>query len=153
VLFENETHTFDAFNRACNRRANLLMAMGVQKGEVVALMMENRPEILSTLIGLAKVGAVTSAINTNLTGQALAHSLNIRCATRLSVGAEGLERLVDVLPNLERIRPQNVLLDTRWPATVPVPSGLQDLTGMLTGASEANPPPVNVRSEDLLMYI
>ncbi|HEX7927707.1 MAG TPA: AMP-binding protein, partial [bacterium] len=99
VLFENERLTFDQFNRAANRRANLLMAMGVQKGEVVAVMMENRPEILATVIGLAKVGAVTSAINTNLTGQALAHSLNICGATRLIVGAECLERLVDVLPN------------------------------------------------------
>jgi fatty-acyl-CoA synthase len=153
LLFENEQYTFDEFNRAANRRANLLMAMGVQKGEVVAVMMENRPEILATLVGLAKLGAVMSAINTNLTGQALAHSLNISGATRMIAGAECLERLVEVLPNLERIRPQNVLLDTRWPATVPVPPGLQDMTGMLTGASEANPPPVPLRSDAVLMYI
>ncbi len=153
LLFESERVTFDAFNRASNRRANLFMAMGIQKGEVVAVMMENRPEILETLVGLAKLGAVTGAINTNLTGQALAHSLNISGASRLIVGAECLERVVDLLPNLERIRPQTVLLDTRWPATVPVPAGLQDLNGMLTGASEANPPPVALKSPDLLMYI
>jgi fatty-acyl-CoA synthase len=153
LLFENEQVTFDEFNRASNRRANLMMALGVQKGEVIALMMENRPEILTTLVGLSKLGAVTSAINTNLTGQALAHSLNICGATRLIVGAECLERLVDILPNLERIRSQNVFLDTRWPATVPLPGGLQDLNGMLTGASEADPPPVPLRSSDLLMFI
>ena len=48
---------------------------GIGRGEGVALLMENRPEFLASWMGLAKLGAVTALINTNLTGKALRHAL------------------------------------------------------------------------------
>jgi acyl-CoA synthetase (AMP-forming)/AMP-acid ligase II len=119
VLFENDRITFGQFNQAANRRANFFRALGVGKGDVVTLMMDNRPEFLYTLAGLAKLGAVTAAINTNLTGQALVHCLNISAAARLIIGAECLDKLGDALPKLERIRADGIFVDTRWPATAP----------------------------------
>ena len=153
LMFENERITFAQFNREANRRANFFHSLGVGKGEVVALMMENRPEYLYTLSGLAKLGAVTAAINTNLTGQQLIHCLNISGATRLIMGAECLDKLGDVLPKLERIRKEGIFVDTRWPATAPAPGGAQDLNGLLGGVSDGNPPRVALRSSDLLAYI
>ena len=38
----------------------------VAKGEVVALLMENRPEYLMAWLGLVKTGAVAALINTHL---------------------------------------------------------------------------------------
>src|SRR5574341_426526 len=112
LLFENERITFDQFNRAANRRANFFRSAGVGKGEPVAVMMDNRPEYLYTLVGLAKLGAVTAAINTNLTGQALVHCLNISGATRLILGAECLDKLGDSLSKVERIRQDRIFVDT-----------------------------------------
>ncbi len=54
--FEEEAISFAAMNRRANRRANFFHGLGVGKGEVVCLLMENRPEFLETVIGLAKLG-------------------------------------------------------------------------------------------------
>jgi fatty-acyl-CoA synthase len=153
VLFENDALSFEQFNRAANRRANLFKALGGKKGDTVALLMENRPEFLTTLAGLAKLGVATAAINTNLAGPALAHCLNLSGAVNLIVGAECLPRLLEVLPTLERIRPHTIYVDTRWPGEASPPPGAQNLNEMLAAAAEANPPPAFLGSMDLLMYI
>jgi fatty-acyl-CoA synthase len=153
LLFEDERLSFAEFNRAANRRAHVFRALPVQQGEVVAVLMENRPEFLLTLAGLAKIGAVTAAINTHLTGRALGHNLEISRATRLVVGAECLDRLAPVLPSLKDVRPADIFVDTRWPSAVPAPAGARDLNALLAEASEENPPPVRLGSMDPLMLI
>jgi fatty-acyl-CoA synthase len=45
-------------------------------GSVVALLMENCPQYLAIWLGLTRVGATVALINTNLTGELLAHSIN-----------------------------------------------------------------------------
>ena len=44
------------------------MAHGVGKGDVVALMMPNRPEYLAAWLGIARAGGVIALLNTNLSG-------------------------------------------------------------------------------------
>ena len=48
-----------------NRYANFLWDRGFRKGDAVAILLENRPEVLVTVGALAKIGAVASLINTN----------------------------------------------------------------------------------------
>ena len=153
LLFEDEKFTFDEFNRRANRRANLFRAMGVGKGDVICLMMENRPEFLETLVGLAKLGAVTAAINTNIKGQALVHSLKVAQAKKAIVGAECVAAFKEAMGVEQSVAPDEVFIDTRWQADTQRPAGSQDLTDMLHGASEDNPPRPALRSNDLFMYI
>jgi len=56
--------TYGEFDRQIDRTANLLLEMGVQKGERVALQMHNCPEYLMILFGVAKIGAVLVPLNT-----------------------------------------------------------------------------------------
>ncbi|MFZ1833111.1 MAG: AMP-binding protein, partial [Pseudomonadales bacterium] len=56
VEFEGRNTTFAEFNREANRVAHWAIGRGLGKGDVVALMMENRPQYLSIWAGLAKVG-------------------------------------------------------------------------------------------------
>ncbi|MCZ6647038.1 MAG: AMP-binding protein, partial [SAR324 cluster bacterium] len=86
LYFEDEKISFAEFNRLANRRANLFHEHGVGKGEVVALMMENRPEYLTTLVGLSKLGAISAGINTNLTGAALIHSFKTAQGKKAIIG-------------------------------------------------------------------
>jgi fatty-acyl-CoA synthase len=153
VAFGDQRISFDEFNRAANRRANLFLALGVQRGETVALLMENRPEFLETLTGLAKLGAVTAAINTNLTGAQLIHCLNTSAAKRIVVGRECLKALGDVLPQLPGIRNDGIFVDSHGEGGPGMPAGCHDLDAMLSGASPDNPPQAKLSSMDLLMYI
>jgi len=153
IAYGGRRIAFDEFNRAVNRRANLFRALGVQRGETVALLMENRPEFLETLAGLAKLGAVTAAINTHLSGPPLIHCLNISGAKRIVAGRECLQQLNDALPRLQSLRNDAIFVDTSGENGPAMHAGCQDLDALLDGTGEENPPPVKLSSHDLLMYI
>jgi len=80
--------TFAELDAHANRVAHWAIDQGIGKGDVVALLMFNRPEFVSTWMGLAKVGAVSALINTNLTGEPLRHSISVSGAEHLIVDVE-----------------------------------------------------------------
>jgi len=88
ILFEGRKLTNAELEAAANRVARWASAQGIGRGDVVGLLMENRPEFVITWLGLAKLGAVTALLNTNLRGHPLAHSLDVADAKHLVVGAE-----------------------------------------------------------------
>jgi fatty-acyl-CoA synthase len=91
IEFEGRCLTYSEFNNAANRIAHWAREQGWGRGDVVALLMENRPEYLMTWAGLAKVGATTALINTNLAGKALRHVIDTSESKALIVGTECLE--------------------------------------------------------------
>ncbi|WP_160287683.1 long-chain-acyl-CoA synthetase [Pseudomonas knackmussii] len=80
--------SYALFNGWANRLAHALKAEGVQHGSVVAVMLENRAELLVILAALAKLGAVGALINTTQRGQVLSHSLNLVGPSHFVVGEE-----------------------------------------------------------------
>ena len=81
--------TYGEMDARANRYANWARAQGIGRGACVALLMENRAdEHLRHWLGMFKVGAQVALINTNLTGQSLAHSIAISGAAHAIVGAE-----------------------------------------------------------------
>jgi acyl-CoA synthetase (AMP-forming)/AMP-acid ligase II len=64
---EGRTYTYGQFNREVNRFANGLQAIGIQKGEKVALMMQNSDYFAISFFAAAKLGAVLVPINFRLT--------------------------------------------------------------------------------------
>ena len=151
LLFEEDRISFAEFNARANRRANLFQSMGVKKGEVVCLLMENRPEYLETLAGLSKLGAVIAGINHNLKGQALIHSLKISGGSKAIVGAECLTPFNDAMAEEACIAPGDTFIDTRWPAETQPAQGSQNLNQLLEQASPDNPPAISMNSNDLFM--
>jgi fatty-acyl-CoA synthase len=88
LISERETLTYRQWNAHANQYARWARAQGFVKGDVVCLMMPNRPEYLSVWVGLAKAGVVAALINTNLIGVALAHSVNVVGARAVIVDGE-----------------------------------------------------------------
>ena len=76
------------------------MAHGVAKGDVVALMMPNRPEYLAVWLGITRAGGVVALLNTNLSGSALAHCVNIVAAKHIIVDAALIEGFSTAEPHL-----------------------------------------------------
>ncbi len=98
--------TFGELGEQSHRVARWALAQGIGRGEVVALLMHNRPEYLSTWLGLARVGAITALINTNLTGEPLRHSIAVSGADHLI-----LDR--DLAANWTGARPDDSTI-TEW---------------------------------------
>jgi len=88
ILYQDQSLTYAQMDARANRYAHWALAHGIGRGQVVALLMENRPDFICAWLGLFKVGAQVALINTNLTGTALAHSIAISGAGHAIVGAE-----------------------------------------------------------------
>jgi citronellyl-CoA synthetase len=89
ALRQNEVAlTYRQVNQWANRMAHHLIGQGVKKGDVVAVFIENRPELLVTILAVAKVGAISALLNTSQTRDTLAHSLNLVAPVAVIVGEE-----------------------------------------------------------------
>ena len=91
IYYEDEKISYKELIERSNKYANWFLNNNLSRGDVVALMMENRPEFLACWIGITKVGGTVALINTNLSGQPLDYSLGISQASNLILGSELLE--------------------------------------------------------------
>lgn len=88
IEWGDEKISYRELDERANRVAAWAHGGGLGPGDTVALFMENRPEFLVCWLGLAKAGACTALINTNLTGAPLVHALSVSGANRLILGGE-----------------------------------------------------------------
>ncbi|HLH91060.1 MAG TPA: long-chain-acyl-CoA synthetase [Xanthobacteraceae bacterium] len=72
-----ETLSYRALIARANRYARWALAQDLRKGEVVCLMMPNRPEFLAIWLGIISAGGAVALLNTNLAGPALAHCIDL----------------------------------------------------------------------------
>src|SRR5579871_2082567 len=100
VFSYRECFTYYQLARRMRRYARWALAQGVAKGDVICLLMPNRPEYLAIWLGITRVGGVVALLNTNLTGRSLAHCIQAASAKHLIVD-EGLADAFDTaLPHL-----------------------------------------------------
>ncbi|MGH6977184.1 MAG: long-chain-acyl-CoA synthetase, partial [Stellaceae bacterium] len=84
LLGEGESFTYRELAARTNRIARWAVADGLA-GQAVALLMPNRPEYVAIWLGLTRAGCAVALINTNLAGDALAHSLKAAQPRRVIV--------------------------------------------------------------------
>ena len=73
---DRESLTYRALVARSLRYSRWALAQGVARGEVVALLMTNRPEYVAAWLGIIRAGGAVALLNTNLTGAALAHCID-----------------------------------------------------------------------------
>jgi fatty-acyl-CoA synthase len=101
ILFQDETVTYRALHERANRFAHWARDVGIRYGDVVALVMENKPDYIAAWMGLIRLGAVTALINTNLRGAPLAHSIAIANPKLVIVGHELADQFREAAPLME----------------------------------------------------
>ena len=156
LTYAGRRMSYGELNAASNRVAHWALAQGLRAGDVVALLMENRPEYLCVWMGLAKLGVVTALINTNLAGRALDHALRTADADHLIVGSELVDALASLGPEPAPGLRVWVDPDPEGPADAPLPAGARDLAAALADAPDDPPDPGlrrEVRTGDPLFYI
>ena len=148
VLSDRECLTYAQLSWRINQYARWALEQRIAKGEVVGLLMTNRPEYLAIWLGITSVGGVVSLLNTNLTGPSLAHCINVVTPKHLIVAAEFAGQLAASFPLLS-------VLPTVWlHGNEPSPWRRIDLeieaqTGEALSEHEKRPPTI----EDRALYI
>jgi fatty-acyl-CoA synthase len=100
LLSERECFTYNELAQRTNQYARWALHQGLNKGDVVCLMMTNRPEYFAIWLGLSSVGVVTSLLNTNLVGSSLAHCMRIVSPKHIVASSEFVATVENVLPQL-----------------------------------------------------
>jgi fatty-acyl-CoA synthase len=100
VLSDEITYTHRELALRCRRYSRWGREQGLDRGDVVGLLMENEPDYLAAWIGLTRLGVVVALINVQLRGAALAHALAQAQARLLIVGASLWDELAPELAPL-----------------------------------------------------
>ncbi len=88
IRFDGASISYRQANERVNRYADVLVQQGVERGDVVGILMKNRPETLLLALAAVKLGAVAGMLNHNQRGEVLAHSLSLLDSRVLVVGEE-----------------------------------------------------------------
>jgi fatty-acyl-CoA synthase len=90
--------TFSELTQEANRYSRWALER-LAKGDVVCLLMPNRPEYIAIWVGVTRVGGVVALINTNAVGPALAHAITSVSPRYVMVAAELHQRLREAFPS------------------------------------------------------
>ena len=134
LRFDKRTWTYAEFNDWANRHANALALLGVGSGDAVAVLMENRPEVLAAVAGVVKLGAIAGMLNYNHRGEALMHSLRVTRPKVVIVGEECATALRECGYLDEPDAP--IVL---WEGPDRAPPGMQALRNRLESVDAAEP--------------
>jgi acetyl-CoA synthetase len=90
-----KTFSFADMKRLSDKAANVLHALGVKKGDVVMLMLKQRPEVWIMMTALMKIGAVCIPGTYQLTAKDVEYRCNI-AEVRLLIAVDDAELLTNI---------------------------------------------------------
>lgn len=96
----NQSFTYRELAARSNQYARWAIAHNIGPGDVVCLLMPNCPEYMAIWLGVTRARGIVSLLNTNLTGDSLAHAIKVARPRHIVVGADLAGALVDVIPRL-----------------------------------------------------
>jgi fatty-acyl-CoA synthase len=119
VVFRDARLSYASLRARVDEFARALLALGVTRGDRVAVLLPNRPEWVVAALAIAKVGGIVAAISTFSTPRELAWALEHSEATALVTvaafrGRAYLDALHDLCPELARSAPGQAR-SPRWP--------------------------------------
>jgi acyl-CoA synthetase (AMP-forming)/AMP-acid ligase II len=105
-IWDEGSRTYGESNRRADAFAHALVDFGVQRGDRVALYMQNRPEAMESFFGTLKMGAAVMPLNPRFTAEEIEYHLGDSGARVLVVGeevADVVAKVRDRLTTVERI--------------------------------------------------
>ena len=158
--FGDRAYSFGEIDRAVNRLANGLLALGLQPGDRVGLMLPNHPDHIVAIFALAKIGLVRVPVNTHAKGVALDYHFKQFEPRALIVDAAYAAQIAPVLatcpvehviwrgkagaPGFEQLMAH---ADARPPA---VASGPDDILALTPSSGTTGPPKGVLKSDRTL---
>ncbi|MFW9897611.1 MAG: AMP-binding protein, partial [Candidatus Thorarchaeota archaeon] len=96
LLYEDQEYTYKELNEWINRYSNFFLSLGVQKGEIINIFLENRPELMFIMAAMSKIGTIGSLINTRQRAATLRHSLKLNKVRIYLIGEELIDAFEEV---------------------------------------------------------
>ena len=136
--------TYAQFGERVRRWANAMQALGITKGERVAVLSQNCHRVLEALFGAPLVGAILMPLNFRLVPDDFEYILN-HGGARVVVVEEGLAHLLDpIRERLETVEHYVLAGHSHSPSGEATSEGWLDYETLLTNATSEAPPPVEI---------
>jgi citronellyl-CoA synthetase len=153
IIFEGVEFNWSQFNALANQFAHSLALQGIQRGDTVAVFMENRIELLCSIVALSKLGAVAGLINTGLTDRPLAHCINTIDSKKCLVGEELITAMDGVRSEIKLTDNDYLWVGDHAIAGI-APDWTLDFTATLTAMPVTNLPQTDdIRAVEIALYI
>ena len=127
LRFEEREYTYGAANLEVNRYAAVLAECGVSRGDVVGVLMTNRPETLFVVLATVKLGATVGLLNHHQRDRVLAHSVGLLGSVVNVIGAECHEALDSLSEPPANLLLAEELADRASTAPTANPAACQDV--------------------------
>jgi len=101
LLYEDIKYTYKELNEWTNRYANFFLSIGLKKGDVINVFLENRPELMIIIGAMGKIGTIASLINTRQRSASLIHSFTVNDVKTYVIGEEMCPVFLKVMKNLK----------------------------------------------------
>lgn len=138
IMFEDRQWTYAEFNAWANRIAASFQAQGIVSGDVVAILLENSPEVLACVAAIAKLGGIAAMLNHNQKGDVLEHSFTLVSPKLIVTSAECYDKLATT-SYIPKKRPEITYMWIGHSKGETYPDGFIDLHHDSEGRSEKNP--------------
>ncbi len=151
LVSDRESLTYRALATRSRQYARWALAQGLAKGDVVALLMTNRPEYVAVWLGIIRAGGTVALLNTNLTGPALAFCIDSVAPKHVIVAGD----LVDALASSDAYRKTAPRIWLHGAAKGPHEyPRLDEAAGAYDGGplSEAERPPLTIEDKALFIF-
>ena len=125
--------TYPEVNRRVNRLAHRLMEMGLQKGDKLAVLMENSIEIVELYLATAKTGIVIVPVNFRLVAHEVAYIVDNADAKAMAVDHEFTPCVDTIKSQLNQIPQENyIVVGSAKP-------GYHEYEALMDGAADDEP--------------
>jgi acetyl-CoA synthetase len=142
-----KSFTFTEIKNLSDKAANALLALGVKKGDVIMLVLKQRPEVWVLMCALSKIGAVCIPGTYQLTSKDLEYRCNI-ADVKLLIAVDDpslLENIVASRANCSKLEKIAVVGST-------IPDGYIDMCSEIEKASSVFTRIPTVTSDPMLVY-
>ncbi|MFX1324007.1 MAG: long-chain-acyl-CoA synthetase [Promethearchaeota archaeon] len=153
VKFEDVVITYKEFNERVNQYANFFISLGLKKGNVLKILVPNRPEYLMIFTAIGKIGAIGSLINTDLRESSLEHCLRVTPGKAIIVDENCFTAFKFIKANLNLTK-EIKLLFLPDQGMISTPEDFINLSSVIKEYPATNPSTTkDITSNDPLAYI
>jgi fatty-acyl-CoA synthase len=145
VVDGDQRYTYAEYGARAHQLGNALAAIGVQRGDRVAILSPNSHHFLEAFYGVPAIGAVIVPINYRLIASDFEYILNHSGSRVLLADSEMTDVIDSIRPNIPSVEH---FIVARYGAA-PVPNGWTDWEALIQGQSESPPPDPRLSETDL----
>ena len=152
IKFEGKQLTYKEYNELVNQYAHYFLSLGLKKGDIVDILMQNRIEYVVLVGAVGKIGAIGSLINSDLREKSLTHCIKITLGKVIVVGEECFEAFNSIRGELDL--EDQTLCFSPDAGTIPCPEGYIDLSSAVKEFPVVNPSTTSeIKTFDNHLYI